>query len=123
MAVLEVGRFQAETALRDGHCRVYDLFAFRLPAQYFFIRSLTAFRAEADIFRARRRTCSASASIAARPFAAALETCLFALAVRCGKFFTSAAISAFSSSYLCSAPLRAISRMWEECLAIADDHM
>ena len=34
---------------------VYEPFAFRLAAQYFFIRRLTALRAATDILRLRRR--------------------------------------------------------------------
>jgi hypothetical protein len=74
-----------------------DFFAFRLAAQYFFIRWLTAFRAAADIVLTRRRTFGASASRVARLRETACDTRLFVRAARCGKFFTSAAISAFNS--------------------------
>jgi hypothetical protein len=75
-----------------------DVSFLRLAAQYFFIRWLTAFRAAADIFRIRRRTFGASASTAARLRETACDSCLFVRVARCGKFFTSAAISAFNSS-------------------------
>src|SRR5450759_1813109 len=51
----------------------------------------------------------------ARP---AFATVVRAFAAKCGKFFTRVAISAFSSSYRCSAPFRAISRMCDECLVM-----
>jgi hypothetical protein len=75
-----------------------DFFVFRLAAQYFFIRWLTAFRAATDIFLTRRRTFGASASRAARLRETACDSCLFVRAARCGKCFTSEAISAFNSS-------------------------
>jgi len=39
----------------DPMFRLYAFFAFRLAAQNFFIRSLTAFLAASDIVRRRRR--------------------------------------------------------------------
>jgi hypothetical protein len=90
----------------DSRARAYCFLAFRLAAQYFFIRKLTAFFTAADIFRRLRTVGVTETSSGSReprvPFR--LDP------TRCGKFFTTEAISALSPhTCLCSAPFRTIS--------------
>jgi hypothetical protein len=93
-------------------------FAARLAAQYFFIRSDTAFLAAADIVERFRTGVGAEARSLLGLKRAAVPTPSWPR--RCGKCLMSVAISDFSSSYLCSAPLRAISKTCNGCLAIGD---
>jgi hypothetical protein len=99
--------------------RLYFFSAARLAAQYFFIRSDTAFLAAADHFaRVGVDVDSAASSL---PGLTLTDFRTLALpSRRCGKVLISAAISAFSSSCLCSAPLRASSSMCDGCVAISE---
>jgi hypothetical protein len=101
----------------DSRFYAFAVFAARFAAQYFFIRSDTAFLAAADHL-GRFWTDVASAASSLPGLTPALFRMLALPSRRWGKVLMSAAISAFSSSSLCSAPLRAISRMCDVCLAI-----
>lgn len=72
-----------------GRRQLYLLFALRRSAQYFFIRALTAFLADADIFLRFRRAFGTSASRAATAREAALVACRPLWRSRCEQSFTS----------------------------------
>ena len=98
---------------------VHAFLAFRFAAQYFFIRTLTAFRAAADIPR-RRRTSFFAAS---RPESFAImnesgSSSLSNESRRCGNNSTSSLTSCFKSSRRASAPRLASAKILDECFAI-----
>jgi len=110
-----VGNFFANCLLWHRNSPSYkntQRFTFRLVAQYFFIRRLTAFLAAADIrfrrllFGTASAPCAVIAGLTADPNG------------RCLKKWRSSAISASSSLIRACAPLRASSMMRDDCLAI-----
>ena len=98
---------------------VHAFLAFRFAAQYFFIRTLTAFRAAADIPRRRRFSFFA----ASRPESFAMmnesgSSSLSNESRRCGNNSTSSLTSCFKSSRRASAPRLASAKILDECFAI-----
>lgn len=100
-----------------GKVCFYLLFAFLRAAQYFRIRSPTAFRCAADIFE-RLRLGGSTASATPRADLAMVRRAVLETVARSGNALSRDATSVWSSFQRASAPRRAQVRMSFECLAI-----